>query len=90
MVVYIVVNYSLDVFHDQTVTNIYGYFLDLTLLLDTICLPFMSRGSPGQCRCVVGKVLARSVRQSRKAAREIGRNCPEALSEQSYTLPEAL
>jgi hypothetical protein len=41
MVVYIVVNYSLDVFHDQTVTDIYGYFLDLTLLLNTICLPFM-------------------------------------------------
>ena len=41
MVVYIVVNYSLDVFHDQTATDIYSYFLDFTLLLNTICLPFM-------------------------------------------------
>ena len=42
MVVNIVVNYSLDVFHDQTVKNIYGYFLDITLLLNSLCLPLMS------------------------------------------------
>jgi hypothetical protein len=36
--------------------------------------------------CVVGKVLAASARQSRKATTEGGRKIPEVLSEESYKL----
>ena len=38
---YLIVNYSLEVFHSQIATDVYSYCLDLTLLLNTICLPIM-------------------------------------------------
>ena len=38
---YLVVNYSSEVFHSQIATDVYSYVLDLSLLLNTICLPIM-------------------------------------------------
>ena len=39
---YLVVNYSSEVFHNQIAADVYSYFLDISLLLNTICLPIMT------------------------------------------------